>query len=1086
MTVKRFSMVLSWLALASAGWAAVTFAASPEETARAILEESGCRGGLVLHVGCGDGQVTAALRGDERFLVHGLDADPTNVERARDHVRSQGLYGPVWVEHWTSDRLPYAENMVNLLVVDPSGVAPPEEIMRVLVPGGVAYIRGGGESMKLVKPWPQEIDEWTHWLHGPDGNAVARDQVVGPPRRLQWAAKPLWSRHHDTVPSVSAMVSARGRLFYIVDEAPASISGDTPDRWSLVARDAFNGVQLWRIPISDWGWNAWSSFWKGRFNQPNQIPKRLVAVGDRVYVTLGFNAPLTALDAASGKIIRTYEGTEFTDEILCQDGTLILSVNESAQQAGTIEENPPVKKSVVAVRAETGEVLWKTGRYTGVSTKTGPVQRVTHLLLTACGPRVFLVDQESLVAVDLESGTELWRSPRPEVRLYTSRYEHCMSEMSTLVATEDRVFFCQLEPIQQRIGWRVIKARLQAYSAKTGEILWDYPCGNWGHFCVPDVFLARGLVWVHHNELTTMVGLDPATGEEKQRLSTTVAFDSGHHHRCYRNKATERFMITSYRGLEFLDWEGTDTLRNHWVRGTCRFGIVPCNGLIYATPHPCDCYITSKLNGLLALAPQGKGREVRDEGREIRDEGREIRDEGREIRDEGREIRDEGRGVRDEATRRTRLQRGPAYTEIINLKSEIINPKSEIITPSDWPTYRHDPQRSGTTPLSLSADVKPAWQADLDGKPTASVAVGDTVFVASATSHEVIALDARDGKRLWAFTPGGSVDTPPTISGGCAYFGCTDGYVYCLRASDGALAWRFHGAPAHRLVGAYGGVQSAWPIHGSALVDDGVVYFTAGRSSFLDGGIAACSLDARTGRLLSHRRLTTSYAMKVDMGRNQRDNTGMLSDLLVSHAGSIYMRQHRLFPAGEQEVPGGPLRCTAGLLDDSWFSRTRWHLDDRPYAEYLIFDAASIYGVRARNAMSGTGGFFTPAAEGYELLAIDADRPSGKSTSQQPAASRGKKTLKKRWSIRVPVRITSMVLAGETLFAAGHPDVLDPNEPWAAYEGKRGGLLLVLSAADGRVLAEHRLDAPPVLDGLAAARGRLLISTINGKVLCYQ
>ena len=1045
MIVKRFVAVFWWFALASAGGVSLTFGASPEETAGAILDETGCSGGLVLHVGCGDGRLTAALRADERLLVHGLDADPTNVERAREHIRSRGLYGPVWVERWTSDRLPYAENMINLLVVDQGSAVPPTEMMRVLVPGGVACIEDGGHRTKVVKPWPKEIDEWTHWLHGPDGNAVARDEVVGPPRRLQWVAKPLWSRHHETVPSVSAMVSARGRLFYIVDEAPPSISGDAPDKWSLVARDAFNGVQLWRIPISDWGGKAWSSFWKGRFNQPNQVPKRLVAVGDRVYVTLGFNAPLTALDAASGKILRTYEGTRFTDEILCQDGTLILSVNESAQQAGSIEENPPVKKSVVAIRAETGEVLWKTGRYTGVSTKTGPVERVTHLLLTACGGRVFLVDEETIVAMDLESGTELWRSPRPEVRRYTSRYEHCMSEMSTLVATEDRVFFCQLEPIQQRIGWRVIKARLQAYSAKTGEILWDYPCGNWGHFCVPDVFLAQGLVWVHHNELTTMVGLDPATGEEKRRLSTEVAFDNGHHHRCYRNKATDRFMITSYRGLEFLDWEATDTLLNHWVRGTCRFGIVPCNGLIYAPPHPCDCYITSKLNGLLALAPQG----------------------------------DEGREVRGEETRRSRLQRGPAYSEIINLKSEIINP-------SDWSTYRHDPQRSGTTPLSLSADVKPAWQADLDGKPTACVAVGDTVFVASGTSHQVVALDARDGKRLWAFTAGGRVDTPPTISGGCAYFGCTDGYVYCLRASDGALAWRFHGAPTDRLVGAYGGVESAWPVHGSVLVDDGVVYFTAGRSSLLDGGIVACSLDARTGRLLSHQRLTTSYTMKVDMGRNQRDNTGLLSDLLVSHSGSIYMRQQKLFPAAEQAAPGGPLRCTAGLLDDAWFSRTRWHLDDRPYGEYLVFDAASIYAVRARDAMNGTGGFFTPAAEGYQLLAIEVQRPSGGEAQPPTEPAEKKRAPKPRWSMQIPVRVTSMVLADDTLFAAGHPDVLDPVEPWAAYEGKRGGVLLIISAADGRVLGEHKLDAPPVLDGLAAARGRLLISTTDGKILCYR
>jgi len=39
--------------------------------------------------------------------------------------------------------------------------------------------------IKIVKPWPEESDQWTHWLHGADGNAVARDSVVAPPRHLQ-------------------------------------------------------------------------------------------------------------------------------------------------------------------------------------------------------------------------------------------------------------------------------------------------------------------------------------------------------------------------------------------------------------------------------------------------------------------------------------------------------------------------------------------------------------------------------------------------------------------------------------------------------------------------------------------------------------------------------------------------------------------------------------------------------------------------------------------------------------------------------------------------------------------------------------
>jgi hypothetical protein len=168
-------------------------------------------------------------------------------------------------------------------------------------------------------------------------------------------------------------------------------------------------------------------------------------------------------------------------------------------------------------------------------------------------------------------------------------------------------------------------------------------------------------------------------------------------------------------------------------------------------------------------------------------------------------------------------------------------------------------------------------------------------------------------------------------------------------------------------------------------------------------------------------------------------------------------------------------------LDDAWFSRTRWHLNDKPLAEYLVFNTDSVYGLGARGAMSANAGFFTPGAKGYELFAADrSPAAAGKPTSANKASSR------KRWSVRVPVRVTSMVLAGNTLFAAGTPDILDPKDPWAAYEGKRGGDLLALSAEDGKVLAKYQLDSPPVLDGMAAWRGRLVVSTIDGKILCYK
>ena len=172
----------------------------------------------------------------------------------------------------------------------------------------------------MTKPRPKNTDEWTHFLHDAGGNAVARDEVVGPPRSVQWIAGPRHTRSHEHIPGIYALVSTGGRIFYIADEAPiASIRH--PPRWRLVARDAYNGILLWKRPISTWfphivNWGV----------TPAQLQRKLVAVGNRVYVTLGLHAPLSAVDALTGEVLKRYEQTEGTEEVLCHKGILLLTV----------------------------------------------------------------------------------------------------------------------------------------------------------------------------------------------------------------------------------------------------------------------------------------------------------------------------------------------------------------------------------------------------------------------------------------------------------------------------------------------------------------------------------------------------------------------------------------------------------------------------------------------------------------------------------------------------------------------------------------------------------------------------------------
>jgi len=1053
-------------------------AASPE-AAGAILDKAGVQGGLVVHINCGDGRLTAALRADKRYLVHGLDRDRNRVEQARRYLQDLGVYGEVSVDRFDGKRLPYVDNLVNLLVAEDLGDVAMQEVMRVLCPEGVALVKQDDTWTKTVKPRPEEIDDWTHYLYDAGGNAVSQDEVVGPPRHFQWLGSPRWARHHDRRASASAMVVAGGRVFYIFDEgSTASIM--LPPKTVLIARDAFNGTILWKRPIPTWYPHLWP-FKSG----PTQLQRRLVAVGDRVYVTLGLDAPLVALDAATGNTVRTYEGTFATEEVIASDGVLFLLVNHSPQvyndfrpeEVGIGQERDRVMEQwpwnekprhVLAVRAETGEVLWD------------EEHRVVPVTLAADARRVYFHDGDRVVALNRNTGEKAWTSAPVE------RRETIPTNITpTLVVYEDVVLFYGAT------------RTLTGLSADTGEILWSGPHPRSGHYCPEDVLVAGGLVWggeiAGGNDSGVFIGRDPRTGEIKSQFPPDIDIFFMHQ-RCYRSKATDRYLLPSWTGIEFIDFRNRHWITHHWVRGGCIYGIIPCNGLVYTTAHSCACYMQAKLYGFCALAPESPGRKV-------------------------------PRDVPD----RSRLEQGPAY-------SQLPTRHSPLTTDDDWPTYRHDAGRSGCTAAAVPADLKPAWNTHLGGRLSSPVIANGKLFVASVDTHTVHAIDAGSGRSLWTYTAGGRVDSPPTIFQGCVLFGSADGYVYCLRASDGALVWRFRAAPEDRRMTAFEQVESLWPVHGSVLVQNGVVYCVAGRSMFLDGGLRYLRLDAETGRLLGE---TIFDEHDPATGKNLqvhvevRNMPVALPDVLSSDGRFLYMRSQQFDLEGNrgslaqrkgtdadraavQQGEGAHLFSPTGFLDDSWWHRSYW-VYGRSFAEgaggwpqagkvapagrILSFDESFVYGFGRKPEYYK---WRTPLE--YHLFATDR-QPE---IVQEPAApkAQGKPTRRPRlkhpryqWSRSVPLLVRAMVLADRTLFIVGPPDVVDEEEAFrrvgdpqieaklaeqdAALAGRQGALLWAVSAEDGQKLAEYRLDTLPVFDGLIASRGRLYLTTGDGGVLCF-
>lgn len=984
------------------------------KSAQEILKDCGVKGGLIVHVGCGDGKLTAALRVNDSYVVHGLDRRPENVARARNYIRSLSLYGPVSVGHWKGKSLPYTDNLVNLLICDRPLSIPMSEVMRVLCPHGVAYTMEDGKWVRKVKPLPDDIDEWTHYLHGANNNAVAMDTRVGPPRHLQWKSDPMWCRSHNGVPSSVALVlSARGRLFSIIDEGLIGQPG-LPERWTLVARDAFNGTLLWKKPLAR-----------------RMLQKALVAVGDRLYLASGRRGPLAELDAATGEMLRTFEDTEGADEIVCTGDVVVV------HRGGTGRSRDGKGDSIIALDADNGRSLWE-----------APSKQMVRNSLAAADGRVCYHNGEEIVCLDLGSGDVLWRAA-------------CKTSQrgGLLMIYRGAVLF-------------TAPGGLQAFAADTGEHLWKGPGVN----ARLSLFGADNLLWIsdiqEHGRTFLWTpapvvarGYYPRTGQVKRTVTVARLITPGHHIRCYPAKATERYLLLPKRGVEFVDLRGENHMRHDWLRAPCRHGVMPANGLLYMPPHQCLCYPGVKLAGFNALSA------------------------------------DLSAEAEMPQLRQQRLERGPAY------RSETPNRDAEL-SESDWPAYRHDPERSGRAGCDLPIHLERLWEQDLGGKISQAVVADGRLLVAEEDAHTVRCLHAGSGKFLWEYTAGARVDSAPAIYRGLALFGSTDGWLYCLRAADGEFAWRFRAAPGDRRIVVRDQLESAWPVHGSVLIQDGVAYCTAGRSSFLDGGIWMYGLDPVTGKVLHQLHLEDSQPDVTRQAGRPFDMEGARSDLLVSDGTDLYMFFLRLAPdlsrketpritkLGDREV-SMHLMSNAGFLDKTWFDRNYWTYSCRwpgyyfgynapKVGQILVFDEEMTYGVHVFTTRQGHSPRFWPGKDGYELFA---DLNSNKLVLRPTAIGREKgdgysRALPPKWSFRIPVRACAMVLAGQRLYLAGPPDIVAKEDPMAAFEERLGSRLWVVSAADGKRLAEYKLDHVPVFDGLIAAQGRLYISSSDGHLVC--
>jgi hypothetical protein len=78
-----------------------------------------------------------------------------------------------------------------------------------------------------------------------------------------------------------------------------------------------------------------------------------------------------------------------------------------------------------------------------------------------------------------------------------------------------------------------------------------------------------------------------------------------------------------------------------------------------------------------------------------------------------------------------------------------------------------------------------------------------------------------------------------------------------------------------------------------------------------------------------------------------------------------------------------------------------------------------------------------------------------------------------------------MVLAKDRLVTVGMPGALTPQDPFAPYESRGKALLEIYSTSDGEQNASIEMAAGPSFDGMSAARGKLFVVTVDGRLECY-
>lgn len=318
------------------------------------------------------------------------------------------------------------------------------------------------------------------------------------------------------------------------------------------------------------------------------------------------------------------------------------------------------------------------------------------------------------------------------------------------------------------------------------------------------------------------------------------------------------------------------------------------------------------------------------------------------------------------------------------------------------------------------------------------VVMGGRLFISFNESDKVVALDLQTGQEVWTFHTGGPVRLSPVCWQGKVYFTSDDGFIYCVKADDGAQVWSFRGGPSARKVLGNSRLTSAWPARGGPVIREGKVYFAASIWPFM--GTFLYSLDAETGRVL-----WVNDGTGADFIKQPHSASAFAG---VAPQGALVVAGDTLLVPGGRSVPAGFDLATGALR--------YFHLNDGGKGNGGSFVAAGekyFYvhtrerGVRVYDLKTGTQGksvMNEPVIDGSRLFDSDASIVRELGTSE-----------KMIWEVKADGS-GDLIKSGQHLYAAGRSSLTAislKDQPHVTWTQPVKGEVRRLLAANGKLIA---------------------------------